>query len=242
MRSSSVLLRRSARMVGCSAKNTMMRQSGCAVTNASQHSANIRCFSSAVAKLQEGIQSELQFEKENYQKPEVFDKISKEWKLTDEPGDVNMKIEKDLGSGKKCVIEWQLVSPFDPEMDAEASADGEKPPESPPDETDFTISISSDEGAKGMQYFCSTQQGEGHRFVIGSLKNWTSLKERDSMSAYNGPDFEDLEPSLQESMDEYLGEIGVTNEVYDFIDSSAVDKELREYMRWLENLKDFMKA
>jgi len=149
-----------------------------------------RCFSSAIAKLQQGIQSELQFEKENYSKPEALAKLPKEWKLNDKPGDVNLKIEKDLGNGKT--------------------------------------------------YYYNTQQGEGHRFIIGSVKTWTSVEERDSMSAYNGPDFEDLDNSLQESMDEYLAEIGITDEIYDFIDSSAVDKELREYMRWLENLKEFM--
>lgn len=74
------------------------------------------------------------------------------------------------------------------------------------------------------------------------MKVWDSIDERDSASAYNGPDFEDLESGLQESMDEYLSEIGVSDDIYDFIDSAAIDKELREYMRWLENLKGFMSA
>jgi len=211
-----------------------------ATTLAARRVYAVRAFSSAVAKLQQGIQSELQFEKENYTKPEALAKLPKEWKLTDKPGDVNLKIEKDLGNGKTCTIEWQLVSPFDPEMEMEA--EGEDKPEAPQDETDFTISVTSEGGANGMQYYCNTQQGEGHRFIIGSVKTWTSVEERDSMSAYNGPDFEDLDNSLQESMDEYLAEIGITDEIYDFIDGSAVDKELKEYMRWLENLKEFMKV
>lgn len=207
---------------------------------------HIRCFSasSAVQKLQQGLTNELQFEKENYSKPETLAKLPKEWTLTDKPGDVNLKIEKSLGNGKKCVIEWQLVSPFDPEMD-DMEGQGENQQDAPPpptDETDFTVTIQTESGEKGLTYFCNTQQGEGHRFIVGNVKTWSSAEERDSVGAYSGPDFEDLESSLQESMDEYLTEIGVTDEIYDFIDGSAIDKELREYMRWLENLKDFMKA
>lgn len=211
------------------------------VIRVSQH---VRCFSasSAVQKLQQGLANELQFEKENYTKPESLAKLPKEWTLTDTPGDVNLKIQKDLGNGKKCVIEWQLVSPFDPEMDDLEGQGGEEAPPAPQDETDFTITISSEEGEKGMTYFCNTQQGEGHRFIIGNVKTWSSVVERDSVSGYSGPDFEDLEQSLQESMDEYLSEIGVGDAIYDYIDASAVDKELKEYMRWLENLNGFMKV
>lgn len=53
------------------------------------------------------------------------------------------------------MIEWQLVSPFDPEMEdmeAEGGENAEQPPP-PADETDFTITISSGEGAKGMTYY-----------------------------------------------------------------------------------------
>jgi len=91
-----------------------------------------------------------------------------------------------------------------------------------------------------MMFFCSTQDGEGHRYIIGNVKSFAGETERDSMSSYNGPEFDDLEETLQEAMDEYLAEVGVNNEICDFIDASSVDKEHREYMRWLENVKSFM--
>jgi complement component 1 Q subcomponent-binding protein len=67
---------------------------------------------------------------------------------------------------------------------------------------------------------------------------WDS-KERDSVSGYNGPEFEDIDDKLQEALDEYLGEVGMNNEVCDFIDATALDKEQREYIRWLSITKDF---
>jgi len=157
---------------------------------------------------------------------------------------VNMKMEKTLENDRECKIEWQLVAPFmDDEMDmGEEGKEGEPPVPEMMDETDFTITIQKKDGAQGMTAFCNTQQGEGHRFVVGNVKVWSSVTERDDPAAYNGPDFEDLEDKVQEAMDEYLGEIGITDEIYDFIDASATDKENREYMRWLENLNNFLKA
>jgi len=204
-----------------------------------------RTFSAAAAKLQKGVADELQFEKEQYEKPEIISKLPKEWKLIEKPGNVNMKIEKELSADRICKIEWQLVAPFmDDEMDGMESEGKDGEPKMPEmlDETDFTITIEKKDGSQGMTAFCNTQQGDGHRFVVGNVKVWNSVAERDDAAAYNGPDFEDLEDKIQESMDEYLGEIGITDEIYDYIDASATDKENREYMRWLENLNTFLKA
>lgn len=211
--------------------------------------------SAAAAKLQKGLATELQFEKENYAKPEVLSKLPGDWTLTDTPGDVNMKIEKKLSGDRVCRIEWQLVSPFDPDMEEFEGQQDQQPPAEPMEEVDFTITIENKDATNGMTYFCNTQQSGaaeagaasapeagGHRFIVGNVKVWTSVAERDNPAAFNGPDFEDLEDSLQEAMDEYLGEIGISDSVFDFIDASAIDKEHTEYMRWLENLNAFMKA
>lgn len=201
-----------------------------------------RGFSAAASKLQKGLETELQFEKENYAKPENLANLPKDWKLVETPGDVNMKIEKDLPNEKVCRIEWQLVSPFDPDMEDFEGAEGQEQPPEPMEETDFQITVEKKDGTTGLTYFCNTQQGTEHRFIVGNVKTWTSLAEKENPAGYNGPDFEDLEDKLQEAMDEYLGEIGITDAIYDYIDASAVDKEHREYMRWLENLNGFMKA
>merc|ERR1712066_952232 len=94
----------------------------------------------------------------------------------------------------------------------------------------------------GVSFFCSTTAGEDHRYVIGNLKSFANVEEKDSISGYNGPEFEDLDDKLQESCDEYLAEVGMNNEVCDFIDASALDKEQREYLRWLKQTKAFLES
>merc|ERR1712064_41408 len=73
------------------------------------------------------------------------------------------------------------------------------------------------------------------RITVSSLGMWpgTPIKRQNSVSAYNGPDFEDLDENLQEALDEYLAEMGMSDDVCDFVDASALDKEQREYMGWL---------
>jgi len=89
-------------------------------------------------------------------------------------------------------------------------------------------------------FYCSTQPGEDHRYVIGNARTFANADERDSASAYNGPEFEDLDDKLQETFDEYLAEVGMSVEVCDFVDAMALDKEQREYIRWLKTAKAFV--
>jgi len=127
--------------------------------------------------------------------------------------------------GKTVRIEFQLTSPFA----ADQFEDGE---DAGAEATELSITVEDKSGA-GITFFCSTQTGEDHRYVIGNVKSYASAEERDSVTAYNGPEFEDLDDKLQEAFDEYLGELGMNSEICDFVDAMASDKEQREYVRWL---------
>merc|ERR1712014_283915 len=105
--------------------------------------------------------------------------------------------------------------------------------------TDISISVEDKAKGSGLMFYCSTQPGEDHRYVIGNVRTFANAEERDSASAYNGPEFEDLDDKLQEAFDEYLGELGMNNDVCDFIDAMAQNKEQREYIRWLKIAKKF---
>eukprot|EP00397_Hematodinium_sp_SG-2012_P041016 GEMP01045076.1.p1 GENE.GEMP01045076.1~~GEMP01045076.1.p1 ORF type:complete len:235 (+),score=71.76 GEMP01045076.1:32-706(+) len=189
----------------------------------------------AATKLNTVLTGELKHEKEAYEAPDLVRQFAsnKEWTFEDKDGDVNMALTKKVGDST-IRVEWQLVSPFDPEMDEEMTEEvGVN------ESTDFTVTVENKDAA-GMTFYCSTQKGDNHRFVIGSCKSYGSAAERDSHTAYNGPEFEDLDEKLQEALDEYLGELGLGNPVFDFIDCTAADKEQREYIRWLNVTKTFL--
>jgi complement component 1 Q subcomponent-binding protein len=197
----------------------------------------------AVGKLQNIIKAEIQMEKDQYEQIETiknFLKENSEWKLTESEGDVNMKLVRQLGD-KQVVIEWQLVSPFGADFDMPEESNQESE-EVPMDSTDFTVTVQDKSGHRGITFFCQTTAGEGHRYMIGNVRSFMSENERDSPSAYNGPDFEDLDEGISEELGNWLSSVGITDEICDFIDASAIDKEQREYMRWLENVQSFIQA
>jgi len=188
-----------------------------------------RCFSAAAAQLKQTITKELKYEQENYQRPGVVtDFMAKDnWSFVEKEGDVNMTLKKEV-DGKEVSIEWQLSAPTDFEMD-----EGEDKEEYP-QATDFSMTVTDKANAAGMTFYGSTQAGEGHRFVIGNVQAFECAEEREVPSAYNGPDFEDLDDKMQEHLDGMLADLGLDEQVCDFIDATATDKEQREYIRWLK--------
>eukprot|EP00933_Yihiella_yeosuensis_P028182 TRINITY_DN21998_c0_g1_i1.p1 TRINITY_DN21998_c0_g1~~TRINITY_DN21998_c0_g1_i1.p1 ORF type:complete len:236 (-),score=60.27 TRINITY_DN21998_c0_g1_i1:386-1093(-) len=197
-----------------------------------------RAFSTAGAgKVVKTLQAEIQHEEEQYeQAKEIKNFLAKsDFKLTDSEGDVNMVLERDVDD-KVVRIEWQLTSPFDPTADMEGGEEGGYEHEA----TDFCITIESKSGGSGISFYCSTQTGEDHRYVIGNIKTFANAEEKESMTSFNGPEFEDIDEKLQEAFDLYLGEVGMNNEVCDLIDALALDKEQREYIRWLKTTKKFL--
>eukprot|EP00434_Breviolum_minutum_P013874 symbB.v1.2.012235.t1/scaffold837.1/size158912/5 len=196
-----------------------------------------RCFSlSSAAKVAKDLQAEIGHEEEQYQPAKELKKFmeSTNFKFVEKEGDVNMSLERELGD-KLVKVEWQLTSPFDPTADMEGDQEGGQEYEA----TDFSVTIESKSGA-GMSFYCSTQTGEDHRYVIGNVKSFAATEEKESVSSYNGPEFEDVDEKLQESFDELLAEVGVNADLCDFIDAMALDKEQREYIRWLKNVKSFL--
>eukprot|EP00746_Dinoflagellata_sp_MGD_P167895 gnl/MRDRNA2_/MRDRNA2_98870_c0_seq1.p1 gnl/MRDRNA2_/MRDRNA2_98870_c0~~gnl/MRDRNA2_/MRDRNA2_98870_c0_seq1.p1 ORF type:complete len:232 (-),score=74.04 gnl/MRDRNA2_/MRDRNA2_98870_c0_seq1:148-843(-) len=195
--------------------------------------AQTKCFSSAAgSKVAKTIASELSHEEQNYEASKEIKNFlkSSSFKLEEAEGDVNMALVKEV-DGKVVRIEWQLTSPFDPNMLPEGEGEDEA------ESTDFSVTIESQKTGAGMAFYCSTQSGADHRFVIGNVKCFANAEAKESVSAYNGPDFEDLDDKLQEALDEYLAEMGMSDEVCSLIDAMALDKEQREYMVWLKNLK-----
>lgn len=192
-----------------------------------------RAFASGGAKVAKALEAEIKHEKEAYEQSKEIKNFLKSspFKFVEADGDVNMALERDAGD-KVVRIEWQLSSPFDPE--GVEGEDGEPGREV----TDLSVTIESKSSGAGLTFFCSTSPGEDHRYVIGNVKAFASADEKDSVSAYNGPEFEDLDDKLQESFDEYLAEYGMSSEICDFVDATALDKEQREYVQWLLKTKN----
>ncbi|KAK2196047.1 bifunctional Mitochondrial glycoprotein superfamily/Mitochondrial glycoprotein [Babesia duncani] len=190
-----------------------------------------RSFSTEVVKALDVIKGEIHHENANYEAPTTVKTfLSKsDWKLIEKDGDVNMTLERTAGD-KKVTVDFQLVSPFETEGEGEAAAEM----------TDFSVTVEKKSG-EGLTFYCSTlQNDEKFRYMICNVRLFANEAAKNSVSTYNGPDFEDLNDSLQAALDEWLASLGIDGELCDFIDACSIDKEQREYIFWLKGLEKFL--
>lgn len=193
-----------------------------------------RFISNEAQKLAEVVKAEVQHEKSNYEPPENIKKFldSSGWKYEEQEGDVNMVLTKNV-DGLKIIVDFQLVSPFQAEGENEAQAEM----------TDFSVTVEKPNKQGGITFYCTTlQNDEKFRYMIGNVKFYKNEEGKNSISSYNGPEFEDMDDSLQTSLDEWLAHLGVDSDLCDFIDSCSIDKEQREYMSWLQNVSNFIES
>jgi len=200
-----------------------------------------RGFASEASQLVQLLQSELKHETSNYEDNAEVAKFlaSGDWKLEEKEGDVSMVVTRTT-QGKKVTVEFQLVSPFE--------GDNGNNPETPPPErdsemTDFSVTVESK--GSGVTFYCTTVQGndeQSFRYMIGNVRYFANEADKNNVSAYNGPEFEDLDDSLQQGLDDWLASLGVNEALCDFIDAMSVDKEQREYMRWIGKLSSFLQS
>lgn len=60
--------------------------------------------------------------------------------------------------------------------------------------------------------------------------------------AYEGPDFNDLDENLQKAFHKYLELRGIKPSTTNFLHEYMINKDSREYLLWLKNLKKFVEA
>lgn len=223
-------------------------------------SSNARYFSSSAAvaasnsKLLAILRSEYEQEKAaQAQVPPKLEKFlnSSDWKCETKVGDVNVTLSRNVG-GKRVSVDFQLVNPNlnGEEGEEEAMGDGE---ENEGETTDFSVTIenavenqdadksAAKPNAGGVTFYCTTVAGDKFRYLIGNVRLFKNEEEKNSVSSYNGPEFEGLSPSLQENLENYLDTFGINNDLCDIIDEMAIDKETKEYANWLESFMEFLK-
>jgi complement component 1 Q subcomponent-binding protein len=105
------------------------------------------------------------------------------------------------------------------------------------------------DGKQGALEISSTVQGDS--FFIDSISFVDSAKLAQDQTAeadwvrrgkFGGPVFADLDESVVESFHQYIEERGFDKELAEFIGNYVVHKEQQEYVHWLENVSDFVKA
>mmetsp|Transcript_26111 Transcript_26111/g.34300 ORF Transcript_26111/g.34300 Transcript_26111/m.34300 type:complete len:254 (-) Transcript_26111:191-952(-) len=196
------------------------------------------------------LKNELTEEKENNLKmPEDLDSLHESIKKT-------LTLREDFGNGlvsicghmkspppgEKVTVEFTAgVAGYglDEEFEEEAEGEEQQAEEDEdytgdfPSEKDFVVTVAK--GSEKLLFYCRALD----TIAIDGVTHIPAGK--DSVDdLYEGPEFDELDPSLQEAFIQYLEERGINSNLGAWVVMYADYKEQREYMNWLEKVQSFV--
>lgn len=201
-----------------------------------------RHFSSSITpaannKLVEVLQSEISVveESEDYNKtveaPKGFP-----FKIEDNVGEQTVTLTREY-EGEIITVEVSmpnLVTGEDEEEDEDEDEDDQE--KSSGSSVPLLVTVAKKDGP-ALEFDCTAYPDE---IAINSL----SLKNSDSEDqlAYEGPDFLDLDENLQKAFHKYLEIRGIKPSTTNFLHEYMIEKDNKEYLRWLKDVKKFVEA
>ncbi|KIW68887.1 hypothetical protein PV04_04801 [Phialophora macrospora] len=179
-----------------------------------------------------------------YPAEDDFDAIDEDGALSDEDFGSGRKTANQSGArgGKIDVLPEDSIAPADRAEGEEA--DDDQP--SPAYPAQLTITITKP-GNKAIEIRAVAQDGTIEIeslsfFPKESLLEAQSTKEAsEARSLYAGPPVDELDPELQQMLQQYLEERGIDEELASFLPEYMDYKEQKEYVKWLEDLETFVK-
>ncbi|XP_031273978.1 uncharacterized protein At2g39795, mitochondrial-like [Pistacia vera] len=101
----------------------------------------------------------------------------------------------------------------------------------------LVVTVSKSSGTS-LEFSCVAYPDE---IAIDSLAVRKSEKSEDDV-AYEGPEFHDLDEKLKKAFHKYLEIRGIKPSSINFLFEYMINKDSREYLNWLNNLKNFIEA
>ncbi|KAH9626299.1 hypothetical protein KSS87_021868 [Heliosperma pusillum] len=158
--------------------------------------------------------------------------------LEDNPGEQTITLTRDY-DGETIVVEVSMPNLVTGEED-EGEGDDDEDDENPRTDSSVPLLVTvtkKDGNAPYMEFDCTAFPDE-IRINGLSLKN----PETEDQLAYEGPDFFDLDDNLQKAFHKYLEIRGVKPSTTNFLHEYMIEKDNKEYVRWLKDVKNFVEA
>ncbi|KAG5953229.1 hypothetical protein E4U57_005549 [Claviceps arundinis] len=230
-------------------------------TESSRRAANGECDDELAAKLESEIQVE-QEAKSEQQPASIKDFLANSpFELVDTPGEETVKLVREFGKEKITVSfsisELNNFDPYneDPELEAEEMEESGRGEEDVEGEEDGAANINLNvviekPGSKAGALVIDASAQDG-AISISNMYYYDDAKTahidtpesaHKRADVYAGPAFGSLDVDLQILMERFLEERGVTEAMAAFVPDYVEVKEQEEYVKWLNNVKDFVAA
>ncbi|KAG6580520.1 putative protein, mitochondrial, partial [Cucurbita argyrosperma subsp. argyrosperma] len=198
-----------------------------------------RSYSAAPAKnnaevtLIRVLESEIKCAEEDDQNS--VDEIPEEFpfEIQDNPGERTISLYRKYEDETiKVEVDIPNVSAEDEEEDNDEAGENDDEQTREESSIPLVVSISKDSG-ECLEFGVTAFPDE---ISIDHL----SIKKPDDQLAYEGPEFHDLDENLQKAFHKYLEVRGIKPSTTNFLHEYMINKDSREYLMWLKNLKTFI--
>lgn len=213
----------------------------------------------AEKKLQKLISQELEFEEDNYAEDQPIQQYLTEnkWVMEDKETS-NLLLLKKISANSVVQIYFTSKSPSFNGEDGEEPEEGDQAPKKTAEQeeeerdsmqdqefTEFNVYITR--GKQTVAFECVSVNGEievNHCNVIDDINihRTQSPFNMTAVDSYKGPEFVTLDEGVQQALMELLSAHGVNEDLAQIIERAALDKEQRLYMRWLGQVREFLKS
>ncbi|KAH7689370.1 Mitochondrial glycoprotein [Dioscorea alata] len=163
------------------------------------------------------------------------------FEIVDNPGDQSITLKREFAGEKIQVNVFMELDDMgdmneDDEDDGNDDDDDHEDGGSPMPKISLIALIDKGEGPS--LEFCCDLAADGLHIESMLLKRDDSSSEEGN--AYEGPEFSDLDENLQKAFYKYLEERGISPSLREFLHEYMTQKEDREYLNWLKNMKSFI--
>ncbi|KAK1355273.1 Mitochondrial glycoprotein [Heracleum sosnowskyi] len=185
------------------------------------------------------IDQEIDFAVESLEESEVQEAPEGfPFKIEDNPGQQTISLSADFdGENINVEVSMPIITADEDNNDKDSDADNDTDEDKRESSMSLVVRLSKSSGLV-LEFGCTAYPDE---ISIDTL----SVKDPDNVEdpvAYEGPDFSDLDENLQKSFHKYLEIRGIkpsmTNHLYEYM----LNKDSKEYLVWLKNLKEFIQA
>ena len=133
-----------------------------------------------------------------------------------------------------------VQDPYDDEDDIPMPGEDDEDAADEEDMTiQFAVSVTRADGQESLEFACAT---DGVTVEVRNVR-YDAVDpngEEYGLSSYPGPNYDELDESVQEEFHKYLEARGIDETLANYIMESYEDKEQKEYMGWLHNVSNFV--
>ncbi|KAH0462576.1 hypothetical protein IEQ34_010151 [Dendrobium chrysotoxum] len=156
------------------------------------------------------------------------------FEILDNPGDNTITLKREFAGENIQIIVYMNPDVEEDEEEDDEDDDADQENASKPS-ISLHVTIDKGEEVPILEFVCNLNSDE---LEIENMKN---PDDSGCQGTYEGPEFSDLDESLQKALHHYLKVRGISDSLYGFLSEYMMKKDEREYQTWLKNIEEFVR-